>query len=359
VPVAPEAPNGVHRNGTAVGHAPARSVLPRSELLERLDMAPFRVSCFGARAVRHVPSGQVVYPATGCPDKPFELLFLVAAHRLAGVRGELVVDSLWPNGLPKEPATELRKLRARLREHLKRLVPDLGDPIPTGNPKKPVELDPSLVASDAHRFVELLRLARAAPRDQAIAAYEAAISLYGGDLLDRADVPLWWWLYDGPEVAGALRAEYRQLHQEARRQLADLYAAGDADDELRRAQELYIGLAGELDEDEPLWAALFRTHGRRGDRLGLEASIRRLRSALAELAEDGDGPEAIAIPPGLGRLIDELRVRLADGTGMDAAAAALNRRLVEAGFAVHRVEPSRVSLEERFLEITSRLGDEA
>src|SRR6266705_182454 len=38
------------------------------------------------------------------------------------------------------------------------------------------------------------------------------------------------------------------------------------------------------------------------------------------------------------------------------AAADINRFLVEAGLAVHRVEPARASLEERFLEITSRLG---
>jgi ABC-2 type transport system ATP-binding protein len=43
-----------------------------------------------------------------------------------------------------------------------------------------------------------------------------------------------------------------------------------------------------------------------------------------------------------------LRVRAAD-------AAAINRRLVEAGIDVHRLEPERVSLERRFLEITSRL----
>src|SRR5205814_1512324 len=42
-------------------------------------------------------------------------------------------------------------------------------------------------------------------------------------------------------------------------------------------------------------------------------------------------------------------------TGEDAAAD-INRVLVEAGLAVHRVEPARASLEERFLEITSRLG---
>jgi ABC-2 type transport system ATP-binding protein len=40
-----------------------------------------------------------------------------------------------------------------------------------------------------------------------------------------------------------------------------------------------------------------------------------------------------------------------DGT----TAAAINRRLVEAGLDVNRLEPERISLERRFLEITSRL----
>jgi len=47
-----------------------------------------------------------------------------------------------------------------------------------------------------------------------------------------------------------------------------------------------------------------------------------------------------------------LRVSLAGG----ASAADVNRALVERGVAVHRLEPSRLSLEERFLELTSRLG---
>jgi DNA-binding SARP family transcriptional activator len=328
-PAGPELANGVHHNGTAVGDAPAPAIHtaqvapgkvqhvaqawatpPRSELLERLDAAPFEVRCFGAREVRHVASGQLMYPAAGCRDKPFELLFLLAAHPVDGVRGELVVDSLWPKKQPQDPGAEFRKNRSRLREYLQGVVPDLGDPIPKGSPTIPAVLDPSVVASDVHRFLELLRLARSAPPDQAIAAYEAALGLYAGDLLDRADVPLWFWLYDGPEVADVRRAEYRRLHQEARRKLADLYAAGNDDAELRRAEEMYIGLTGELAEDEQLWAALFRTNAKRGDRLRLDASVRRLRSALAELAEDGDGPDAIAMPPGLGRLIDELRVQL-------------------------------------------------
>jgi ABC-2 type transport system ATP-binding protein len=53
-----------------------------------------------------------------------------------------------------------------------------------------------------------------------------------------------------------------------------------------------------------------------------------------------------------------LRVTISSDAA-EHAAAAINRRLVEAGVAVHRLEPSRVSLEERFLEITSRLEDAA
>jgi ABC-2 type transport system ATP-binding protein len=46
-----------------------------------------------------------------------------------------------------------------------------------------------------------------------------------------------------------------------------------------------------------------------------------------------------------------LRVRIEN----ERSVAAINRRLVEAGFDVYRLEPERVSLERRFLEITSRL----
>jgi ABC-2 type transport system ATP-binding protein len=48
-----------------------------------------------------------------------------------------------------------------------------------------------------------------------------------------------------------------------------------------------------------------------------------------------------------------LRVKLAGGL----TAAALNRTLVEAGLAVSRLEPARATLEETFLEITSRLEE--
>ena len=55
-----------------------------------------------------------------------------------------------------------------------------------------------------------------------------------------------------------------------------------------------------------------------------------------------------------GEIAGGLRLVLSDGS--DAAIADINRRLVAAGVAVHRIEPARVTLEERFLEVTSRFG---
>jgi ABC-2 type transport system ATP-binding protein len=49
-------------------------------------------------------------------------------------------------------------------------------------------------------------------------------------------------------------------------------------------------------------------------------------------------------------------LRLVLAAGDPVTIADINRRLVEAGVGVHRIEPARVTLEERFLEVTSRLG---
>ena len=54
---------------------------------------------------------------------------------------------------------------------------------------------------------------------------------------------------------------------------------------------------------------------------------------------------------------DGLRVRLAPGAAAHDALAEINRSLVLAGIGVHRLEPADITLEQRFLEITSRLGE--
>jgi ABC-2 type transport system ATP-binding protein len=100
-----------------------------------------------------------------------------------------------------------------------------------------------------------------------------------------------------------------------------------------------------------------------------------VQGAISELAEGGsehelivgvDDPErALSVLEHCRQARDShrsdegLRVVLADepDTSVRERAAAVNAALVSAGLAVHRLEPVRQSLERRFLEITSRLGD--
>ena len=64
-----------------------------------------------------------------------------------------------------------------------------------------VILNPDLVSSDVHEFLELLKCARTLDGIQAIEAYEAALELYDGDLLDAADMPNYRWMYDNAQIA--------------------------------------------------------------------------------------------------------------------------------------------------------------
>ncbi len=100
-----------------------------------------------------------------------------------------------------------------------------------------------------------------------------------------------------------------------------------------------------------------------------------VQGAISELAEGsaqhelivgvGDPERALAVLEGsehtrrAQRSDEGLRVVLADGSEMSAAdrAAAVNALLVGSGLAVSRLEPVRQSLEQRFLEVTSRLSD--
>jgi ABC-2 type transport system ATP-binding protein len=98
-------------------------------------------------------------------------------------------------------------------------------------------------------------------------------------------------------------------------------------------------------------------------RVVLQGSLDELRNGAApsvRIAID-DRPRArmlLAAHGAVSRVDDEgeeLRVALRDA----GAVAELNRRLVEAGVGVRRLEPAQASLEQRFLEITTRLEDAA
>jgi ABC-2 type transport system ATP-binding protein len=100
-----------------------------------------------------------------------------------------------------------------------------------------------------------------------------------------------------------------------------------------------------------------------------------MQGAISELAEGGarhelivgvdDLDRALAVLDGClqveaaHRFEEGLRVVLGDGLDMSVldSSAAVNSALVESGLAVFRLEPVRQSLEQRFLEVTSRLSD--
>ncbi len=74
--------------------------------------------------------------------------------------------------------------------------------------------------------------------------------------------------------------------------------------------------------------------------------------ALASIDGNGSLREVEEIAGGL-------RVLLRPDASLEKVAAELNKQLVAAGVAVHRLEPSHVSLEHRFLEITRRFGEDS
>ena len=87
-----------------------------------------------------------------------------------------------------------------------------------------------------------------------------------------------------------------------------------------------------------------------------------VQGGVDEIASTGDPTVLIEVDDAAaarrvldGRAVEEegnaLRVKLTDGL----TSAALNKALVDAGLAVSRLEPARATLEEKFLEITSRL----
>jgi hypothetical protein len=186
----------------------------------------FRARFLGAREL--VYDGKVVWPLPGDPDEAaMELLVFLGVQDPSGARGEVLGDSFWEEDDDEARADRLKKRRYRLRLALKRLVPTLeGDPLARMDKQHPVyRLNPTVIESDVHRFLKLVEEAKALAPDEAIAAYEEALELYRGDLLDRPDVPPYRWLDEGPRLLD-LRVKYARMQQQARRRLRTCWQMG-------------------------------------------------------------------------------------------------------------------------------------
>ncbi|HKD33572.1 MAG TPA: ABC transporter ATP-binding protein, partial [Gaiellaceae bacterium] len=95
----------------------------------------------------------------------------------------------------------------------------------------------------------------------------------------------------------------------------------------------------------------------------MQGSIEELRNAggfgvLIEVDQSARARALLSAHPSVERVLDDgasLRVSLRDSR----AVSELNRVLVEAGLSVNRLEPAHASLEQRFLEVTTRLENAA
>lgn len=76
----------------------------------------------------------------------------------------------------------------------------------------------------------------------------------------------------------------------------------------------------ERPEDDRLWVALLRVQGRRGDALGLESTLRRLRTTLVQLGH-GDKPDTVRLPPNVTRVLDEVQEEARRAAARRAAAS--------------------------------------
>ncbi len=72
-------------------------------------------------------------------------------------------------------------------------------------------------------------------------------------------------------------------------------STGSSEEELGRSVDIYTELTAERPDDDRRWISLWRVHGRCGDATALDASLRRLRTAVVELGQ-GDKPDTVHLP---------------------------------------------------------------
>jgi len=90
-----------------------------------------------------------------------------------------------------------------------------------------IGVNPDVISSNVHEFLELLSCARTLDGANAIQAYEEALALYAGDLLGRAGMPNYRWTYDSAHIALTLRSDYQRMQRDARLHLADRRRTSD------------------------------------------------------------------------------------------------------------------------------------
>lgn len=256
---------------------------------EPADRPLVEVRCFGDFAVtsgdREIsPSGE-----EGASYKAWEVLAFLAAHPEGAVSREKICAAIWPDVDAERAGTRLRTALKRLRALLAEQVPNLWGDVVRSERDGIRRLDTTLVTSDVHRFVGLLRAATKLPKDQAKEALEQARKLYHGDLLSGRTARLYEWAEERDASGVTLREYYREEFYRATQRLARLhYADGHAG--------LGVPLYKELLKAEPtledVVRDLYRCYEQLGDLNSIIREDHHLRQALRDAYAEFDDPES-------------------------------------------------------------------
>ncbi|MEV7042857.1 BTAD domain-containing putative transcriptional regulator [Amycolatopsis sp. NPDC051061] len=165
--------------------------LPATAGADPASPAPLRLAVFGTPALHwHRDPDR---PDTGRRDlsgglssRPVELLVFLAVHP-GGTSRDGIVDALWPDQPPRNPASVLRTVVSRIRRTLDTATHGaVGDLILAEHGH--YRLDPAVVEVDYWGFADAVTARRIATTpEQRTGAYEAIVAHYGGQMAEGLD----------------------------------------------------------------------------------------------------------------------------------------------------------------------------
>ncbi|OXM44491.1 BTAD domain-containing putative transcriptional regulator [Amycolatopsis alba] len=152
--------------------------------------APLALTVFGAPALHWRldpgPVGETRDLTGELSSRPLELLVFLAVHP-GGVSRDVVVDALWPNAPPRNPASVLRTVLSRIRRALDTATRGtVGELVLAEHGQ--YRLDPAVVEADYWNFADAVTRRRTAgTAERRAEGYEAIVAHYGGALAEGLD----------------------------------------------------------------------------------------------------------------------------------------------------------------------------
>jgi len=283
------------------------------------DRPLVEVRCFGDFTVTSGDREIGASGEEGASFKAWEILAFLAAQPTGAVAKEKILAAVWPDVDAERAGARLRTALTRLRALLAGQVPNLSGDVVRAERDGTRRLDTSLVGSDVHQFVVLLRTAAKLPPDEAKVALIEARKLYSGDLLSGRSAGCYEWVEERDGSGVTLREHYREEFYRATQRLARLYYQ---EEQAALAVPLYKQLLKAEPTLEDVARELYRCYQYLGDLTSLIREDRHLRQALREAYADPDDPvrdpQDYEPEPETVALFNEIRRELED-RGLDEA----------------------------------------